>query len=380
MHRLILCLGALAATLSTSSHIDAQSEGAVAGATGSGPTATLVSAGTIRLTGAVDSNSPAIWERERGQSILHVLTSFAGRPSLATGLNVARLGAAREAGLTPWPAGGNWMEAVIGDVDGAWYGYYHNERIADDVCPGTNKVMPRIGAARSRDHGVTWENLGIILEAPRATQDCTTTNRYFVGGVGDLSVMLDANSNYLYIFFSEYLRQSWLQGVGVARLSWAARDEPVGRVMVWNREVWLPARSVWWSTADDDADRSSVRRWIYPAGTPFYRAVQEWHDDDTVVDAFWGPSVHWNTYLEQYVMLLNRAKDSNFGSEGIYVAFAPRLDAPTLWSTPTKLLSGGSWYPQVIGTELGTGTDKMAGQTARFFMTGRSSSLIRFSK
>jgi hypothetical protein len=79
-------------------------------------------------------------------------------------------------------------------------------------------------------------------------------------------------------------------------------------------------------------------------------------------------------------MLLNHAKDSAYNEEGIYVAFAPTLDDPLLWSTPTKILSGGSWYPQVIGTEPGMGTDKVAGQTARFFMKGESSHLITFSK
>ena len=58
----------------------------------------------------------------------------------------------------------------------------------------------------------------------------------------------------------------------------------------------------------------------HAAGPP----AQAWHDADDRVDAFWGPAVHWNTALEQYVMLLNRAKDENYAQEGIYVSFAPR--------------------------------------------------------
>ena len=42
--------------------------------------------------------------------------------------------------------------------------------------------------------------------------------------------------------------------------------------------------------------------------------------------------MHWNTALEQYVMLLNRAKDENYTQEGIYVSYAPRLDDPSLWT------------------------------------------------
>ena len=42
----------------------------------------------------------------------------------------------------------------------------------------------------------------------------------------------------------------------------------------------------------------------------------------------WGPSIHWNTYLERYVMLLNRAKDESFNNEGIYVSYARTLMIP----------------------------------------------------
>ena len=54
------------------------------------------------------------------------------------------------------------------------------------------------------------------------------------------------------------------------------------------------------------------------------------------------------------------------------------LDDPTLWSPPQRLVEGGSWYPQVMGIEAGTGTDKEAGARARFFMGGTSTSLIEF--
>jgi hypothetical protein len=43
-------------------------------------------------------------------------------------------------------------------------------------------------------------------------------------------------------------------------------------------------------------------------------------------------------------------------------------------------MSGGSWYPQVIGLEEGTGTDKTAGEWSRFFMAGTSNYLIHFTR
>jgi hypothetical protein len=264
-----------------------------------------------------------------------------------------------------------WMEAVVPDVEGTWYGYYHHE-IPADVCGEEPRTLPRIGAARSRDFGETWEDLGTILEAPAGWHDCDSTNRFFVGGVGDFSVVLDQDSKDLYFFFSQYSSRQQTQGVAVGRMAWANRDRPAGRMTVWwHSTTWIPARRL----------RSGNERmgYAYPAGVPIYRATNGWHDDQRV-DAFWGPSVHWNTYLQQYVMLLNRAQDAQWRQEGIYVAFSKSLDDPTDWSVPRRLLAGGQWYPQVIGSEPGLGTDKTAGERARFFMAGRSQYVIQFSR
>jgi hypothetical protein len=211
-----------------------------------------------------------------------------------------------------------------------------------------------------------------VLEAPRGWFDCQTTNRYFVGGVGDFSVMLDHEAKYLYLFFSQYASRESSQGVAVARLPWAYRDSPAGRFSVWWRgAVWIPARRM---QLEDDRVT-----FTYSAGMPIYRAQDGWHDDETV-DAFWGPSVHWNTYLEQYVMLLNRARDSDWHQEGIYVAFSPTLADPSAWSAPQRLLAGGQWYPQVIGLEPRMGSDKVAGERARLFISGKSHYFIEFER
>ena len=254
------------------------------------------------------------------------------------------------------------------DADGTWYGYYHNE-VPATMCRGTTKVLPRIGAARSRDRGATWELLGVILEAPPRTYDCTTANMYFVGGVGDFSVQLDADSQDVYFFYSLYLRSPAAQGVGVSRLAWADRDAPSGKIMIWRNDAWIPAAAV---------GPREEQRWLYPSASPIFPAAESWHDDDGTVDAFWGPSVHWNTYLSQYVMLLSRARDGNYRTEGIYISYAASLDHPSAWSPPVKVLNGGGWYPQVIGVEAGSGTDKVAGEWARFYMMGTSQHLLHF--
>ena len=106
---------------------------------------------------------------------------------------------------------------------------------------------------------------------------------------------------------------------------------------------------------------------------------EPWHDADPDADAYWGPSVHWNTYLERYVMLLNRTKNERFDNEGIYVSYSRALDDPRAWTAPKKLMNGGGWYPQVAGLDAGQGTDKQAGRRARFFLTGKSDQMIEFS-
>jgi hypothetical protein len=321
----------------------------------------LVPAEPLELTGAVDSNSPAVWDLVGGQPTMVVLTSFGGRTSRALG-NLEALTPPMPVRLRPWPGGGVWFEAIVAAPDGTWYGYYHNERVATMCGDSTTKVVPRIGAARSKDRGATWLDLGVILEAPDSTLVCNTNNHYFAGGVGDLSVALDRSGQFLYLFFSQYGREAADQGVAIARMVWANRDKPSGKLDVWSNGVWLPLHG---SKVTD--------------ATPIFPTTRLWHDADNQVDAYWGPTVHWNEYLERYVMLLNRSSDENFDQEGIYVSMSASLDEPS-WSAPTKIMHGGEWYPQVIGMEQGAGTDKLAGQEARFFMSGRSTYIIRFNR
>ncbi|MDP2320344.1 MAG: hypothetical protein Q8O42_13515 [Acidobacteriota bacterium] len=341
------------------------------------PRATLTAAPPLFLPGNVDSNSPLVWDIEDGQRRLFAMTSHSGIPSIASGTALDRLGAPAEISLLPHPGHGVWMEAVVTDDVDTWYGFYHNEWPASR-CGRDDRFVPRIGAARSTDRGRSWQDLGFVIQATQSSTACGSTNGYLIGGVGDLSVMLDANKQFLYIFYSQYQQQRESQGVAVARILWADRDRPAGKVELWRSSIWEPnAGSRELLPGLPGAMRRRLE-WTYPAATPLVATSHAWHDADARVDAFWGPSVHWNTALEQYVMLLNRAKDENYGMEGVYVSFSPTLDNPATWSSPQKLLNGGKWYPQVVGSTLGTGTDKLAGASARFFMSGRSDWMINF--
>jgi hypothetical protein len=314
------------------------------------PEALLVPAPTLEFPAETDSNSPAFWADER----LHVFNSL-HTPYLSEGRNVARLDDPMGVRFRGGQRGPRWMESVLQDEDGTLYGFYHLEPAG--LCPANTKTAPAIGAARSTDGGLTWDDLGLIIVADAATRRCSTENLYFVGGEGDFSAILDRDRRFVYFFFSAYPSDLAGQGIAVARMSWSDRARPAGRVVKWRDGAWAtPA--------------------FAGRATPFFPAAASWHE--FLADAFWGPSVHWNTFLGKYVMLMTRAADAAWSNEGIYVSYADALDDPLAWSTPKKLLSGGAWYPQVMGLERGRGTDTLAGEYARFFMGGRSDHLIRF--
>ena len=343
------------------------------------PFATLVPAVSTAFPNDTDSNSPAVWDLVNGEWTLSVFNSVAGQAAISDGPSVRRLvsrGDIRFAG-TP-PEQGVWFESVIRDTE-AWYGYYHNER-AGVVCPGSDKVWPRIGAARSDDRGATWVDLGPILETPAASVVCGSANHYFVGaGAGDFSVRLDPDHEYAYIYYSQYAEAERQVGVAAARFAWADRDAPAGRVDVWADGAWVPP-SFEAPAVDEHGVETAAGHWAYPVATPLLRSANTWDDGRAGVDVFWGPSIHWNTAIHTYVMLLNQAVGPRFEQGGIWMAFNDRLDDPGGWSTPVLLLKGGSWYPQVIGLDPTLGTDALAGALARFFMAGRSDHYIAFGR
>jgi hypothetical protein len=313
---------------------------------------------------SVDANNPAHWEGDT----LHVFMSGGGIPKpltkRATGSDLFHLGNAIESRINNddvfhhgrW---GRWIEATHkDDKSGNLYGWYHNE--PGDCCPQLKRSFaltePRIGALVSRDNGKTWTDLGFILQAPPQSVDCGTKNRFFAGGNGDFSVLLDARKEYFYFFFSSYWGETAQQGIGVARMSYADRDAPAGKVFKWHNGRWA-----------EPGDGGRL--------TPVFPAKRSWHQSDP--DVFWGPSIHFNTHLNRYVILMNRAQDTSWKQEGIYVTFNSDLSNPFGWTEPQKIHSSGDWYPQIIGIGKGE-TDKRAGRKARFFLKGRSAWEILF--
>jgi hypothetical protein len=304
----------------------------------------------------VDGNSPAERDAE-GRLIIFNSLQY---PWRSVGANLFQMNPSERVTIIDREAieGGLWLEATYRDTDGVMFGWFHNEVGAG--CLNELLSVPRIRQMISRDDGRTWEDLGVVLEAPVDSLQCDTANFYFAGGVGDFSVIFDPATNYFYFYFSAYNRQIEEQGVAIARLHYQDRFNPVGNVWKWNNEGW---------------DEPGIGGHVWP----IFPAVSDWHQANA--DAYWGPAIHYNTYLRQYVMLLNRAVDTDWGTEGIYISFNADIGNPSGWSAPQRLPmemdSPLLAYPQVIGLEA-DGTDKSAGQVARLFLSGQSNWEIVF--
>jgi hypothetical protein len=336
------------------------------------PSVVFSEAPEIFITG-VDSNTPAHWDGDT----LYVFNSY-GHPHQNSGPNLMNL-----TKRVPTDIGDLnnklyiWIEATWKDEDdGVLYGAYHYE--LDAVCFSNNHLptMPKIGWLRSRDNGATWEDLGYIIEARPCAVRCNTASPWDVGGTGDFVFYLDEKKEYFYFYGTSYDSEMPEQGVWAARMRYADRKNPTGKVMKWHKGGWTePA--------------------LWGRITPVFPSSIDYHRPDGSM--FWGPAIHWNTYLQTYVMFLNHAIDTKLTQDGIYISFNRNVGDPAGWTKPRKVLDrpeilrtmagakvsptklNNGWYPVVIGTEKGE-TDKITGRTGRFFMAGLSRKKVTFLK
>lgn len=309
----------------------------------------LIPAERLAMPGEADSNSPAHWASGR-----FYLFNSNGNPIRTSGFNFNTLGAARAVLFYDYTRPLRWIESTWQDDDGTLYAWYHHEV---GVCVAGEMSVPQIGALVSYDNGATFFDLGIVLEAG-GEPNCQAANGYFAGGHGDFTVVLDRERSYFYFLFSNYAGETAEQGVAIARLAFEDRADPVGKV---------------WKYFDASWDEPGLGGRV----TPVFPVQGSWVDPFT--DALWGPSVHWNTHLRQWVMLMNKSCCTpGWPQAGVYVSFNGDISNPRSWTAPRKIVEGGNWYPQVLG--LGEGeTDKEAGQRPRLFVGGVSDYELEFS-
>jgi hypothetical protein len=303
----------------------------------------IIPAPVVQLPGPTDSNSPGHWWNGN-----FVLFNAEGEPYRSQGADQFSLSNQTQVAFgdgQPMPL---WIEATWIDDDGTLYAWYHHE--PGGVCPDSYLTAPKIGAMVSHDNGLTFQDLGFVLTSGDAV-NCAARNGYFAGGNGDFTVMLDAGRNYFYFLYSNYGGDVSTQGIAVARMAYSDRFNPSGTALKYfNGQFTEPG--------------------LGGMVSPIFPAKVSWVAADT--DAFWGPSVHWNTALNQYVMLLNHSCCApGWPQEGIYLSTNPDLSNPSGWTAPQKVLSTFGWYPQVIGEGPGE-TDKVAGAVSRLYIYGYS--------
>ncbi len=309
----------------------------------------------VSMPRAVDSNSPAFWRDGR----LFWFGSSGG-PWLSSGPDQFGPWETKTVPLESANAQPHWLESVWPENDGLLYGWYHTEPIG--LVPESTLTAPKMGAVVSTDGGATLRDLGILLESSDAL-DPSARNGYFVGGNGDGTVILDRQRSYFYFFFGNYGGAAESQGVCLARMAYEDRANPAGKVWKYYNGEWR------------EAGRGG-------RVTPIFPVRRSWANRDP--DAFWGPSVHWNTHLNCFVMLLNHASgEPSWSQEGVYVSFCADLSRPETWTPPRKILDRAEFpgwyffYPQVMGLESG-GSDRRAGQLARLYVGGVSKWEIEF--
>jgi hypothetical protein len=300
---------------------------------------------TIPLS--IDSNSPTFWIGDD----LHAFSST-GAPYLSSIGEEIRTHKV-EIDSTNFPM---WIESVWQADDGTVYAWYHHEQVG--LCPGTTLHVPVIGALVSYDAGKSFKDLGIILSSGEPN-DCSARNGYFANGHGDFSVILDREKQFFYFVFGVYGGEASRQGIAIARMAFTNLTAPVGTVWKYHAGSW-----------NEPGLRGHV--------TPVFPATVGWQAEDT--DAFWGPSIHWNTHLENYVVVMNRSCcHTGWPQEGIYLTMTADLSDPAAWSAPVKVLATGDWYPWVLGIGPGE-TSAEAGKTVRLFVRNFSEWQITFER
>ena len=110
------------------------------------------------------------WDLVDGAWRLFAFPSSSGIPMRLEGASLETLQPAGSLEIVG-PGHGIWFESIIPDEAGTWYGYYHHEVPAVE-CGRPDRLIPRIGAAKSNDRGATWQDLGIVLEAPPGSAAC----------------------------------------------------------------------------------------------------------------------------------------------------------------------------------------------------------------
>lgn len=219
--------------------------------------------------------------------------------------------------------------------------------------PQSPAAVCRIGIMKSTNGGHSWEDKGIVLEdlQPRMILKPFNTSNTFAGGVGDPSAV--ASGEYLYIFYGEYgfpgtydsttyspEKEAKGQCISIARIPLAELNNPVGKARRWDGKSF--------SALPDGVGQpiATLQISVNEGGGAASSPTGGFH---------WGPSVSWNTYLNQWVMLMGHVTGSSWKGSKIFISFNANADLSKgdnaqQWTKPKLLLDKPGytvWYPSL---------------------------------
>lgn len=233
-----------------------------------------------------------------------------------TALQPANAVFGKRGNFNKWDNGGSWLMSVHREQGDNLIGFYHAE---DHWYPHTSNdiAWKSIGVTYSTDEGVTWGEGKQIITSPLAKPASPAW-----GGSGDCCVVWDPFKNRWMCYYQEH------------NIYMAVSEDPKGAPGTWKK----------YYNGDFTEPGLGGQQSKLPGLTPGAN-----------------PSVHWNTYLERWVMVWHAWGTTaetmiSFSKDGI------------TWDTPqsiitSKIAAGGkAWYPTIIGE-----TDVTAGQIARIY-------------
>lgn len=273
--------------------------------------------------------------------------------------------------------GAVWFETVYQDPrDGSGrtlYAVYHNENYPSTLPydsltgkgyrnenwpqglqgPASPAAVCRIGIMKSVDGGRSWDNRGIFIEDldPRLILKPHNTSETFAGGVGDPCAI--ASGDYLYLFYGEYGYPGVYDEAGYSReTEWAGQCISVARIAI--NDLDNPeGRALRWDGSGFNAPYNGIGKPVESLMIPREEGGGPASSPDG--GFHWGPSVHWNTYLNCWVMLMGKVVGPSWKGNQVFISFNRNRDFsdPAMsqeWTKPRLLYEKPGynlWYPSL---------------------------------
>lgn len=237
-------------------------------------------------------------------------------------------------GITPienFNEDGSWFIGVFPlNETGRYIGFFH----AESHWPNTDTAHKSIGVTYSNDYGKTWEaGEPIILDKnPKPSSPSWS-------GLGDGCVIkIDNNPNYKWICYYQGKISS-----GANVICMAASNDDEAKAGTWKK----------WNGNKFSIEARNMNSTNYTGG-------QNYPIENLQSKGGANPSVMWNTFLNQWVMVYH-----GWDPRVVYISYSN--DAIN-WSYPYKVIGSASdpiWYPNLISSQ----GDKIGGQDVRLYFS-----------